>query len=67
MVQYEKYFLKEMSDEELEKVINDNPSWDLDMLHELCFRAGMIEEWRQAEDNFEAVAYEAAKRLGISI
>lgn len=57
-----------MTDEELETEINHLDSWDFQLLYDLCWRADMIEEFEAANGTeFEAVAYAAAKKIGIKI
>ena len=54
--------------EELAKVQREIGTWDADILEELCHRADMEEEWDNADgESFEAVAYAAAKKLGVEI
>lgn len=54
--------------EELAKAQRESGEWDANILEELCWRADMEEEWSNADgESFEAVAYEAAKRLGVKI
>ena len=53
---------------EIEKILNSQDTWDMDLLKELCSIAGLSEEWNKADgDNFESVAYRAAKILNIDI
>lgn len=59
--------LDELSLEELAAEIRSLPAWDADLLRELCWRAGMIEEWDAAEDDSESVAFAAAEKLGVEI
>lgn len=57
-----------IDDEELAKLILDTNEYDLDLLKELCKRADMLDEWEAADgETFEAVALEAAKKLGVEI
>ena len=60
-------WLCSLSDEELAKEIRELGEWDPDLLRDLCWRADIIEEWDEAEDDFEAVAYKAAEILGVEI
>lgn len=54
--------------EELAWDQKESGAWDADILEELCRRAGMQEEWDNADgESFEAVAYAAAKKLGVEI
>lgn len=58
----------EYTDKELEEKISSSDEWDMDLLKELCRRAGMEDEWDAADgDTFEEVALEAAGRLGVEI
>ena len=53
---------------EIEKILNSQDTWDMDLLEELCDMAGLSNEWKEAEgDNFENMAYKAAKILNIEI
>ena len=56
-----------LSDEELAKEIRKLGEWDPDLLRDLCWRAGIIEEWEEAGDDFEEVAFKAAEKLGVEI
>ena len=57
-----------MSDAELSQEIRSLGFWDTDLLRDLCWRAGLIDEWEEADgDNFEDVAYKAAEKLGVEI
>ena len=54
--------------EELAQIQREGGAWDADILEELCRRADMEEEWDNADgESFEAVAYAAAKKLGVEI
>ena len=54
--------------QELARAIKAADTWDLDQLEKLCELAGMAEEWKQADgEEFEAVAYKAAEKLGVEI
>ena len=64
---YDPAYICSLSDEELAKEIRDLNEWDPDLLRDLCWRADIIEEWDEAEDDFEAVAYKAAEILGVEI
>ena len=66
-VNYDPKWLCSLSDEELAKEIRELGEWDTDLLRDLCWRADIIEEWDEAEDDFEAVAYKAAEILGVEI
>ena len=48
--------------------LRESDTWDEDQLKKLCELAGMEEEWEQADgEEFEAVAYKAAEKLGVEI
>ena len=64
---YDPSYICSLSDEELAKEIRELGEWDTDLLRDLCWRAGIIEEWEEAEDNFEEVAFKAAEKLGVEI
>ena len=64
---YDPAYICSLSDEELAKEIRELGEWDPDLLRDLCWRADIIEEWDEAEDDFEAVAYKAAEILGVEI
>lgn len=54
--------------QELARAIKAADTWDLDQLEKLCELADMAEEWKQADgEEFEAVAYKAAEKLGVEI
>ena len=54
--------------EELAQAQRESGAWDADILEELCRRADMEEEWDNVDgESFEAVAYAAAKKLGVEI
>lgn len=53
---------------EIAAAIRTADTWDMDLLKELCGLAGMADEWEAAEgENFEAVAFAAAEKLGVEI
>lgn len=57
-----------MSNAELSTEIRRSDQWDPVLLEELCRRAGMESEWLAADGaEFESVAGEAARRLGVRI
>lgn len=64
---YDPEWLCSLSDEELAKEIRKLGEWDPDLLRDLCWRAGIIEEWEEAGDDFEEVAFKAAEKLGVEI
>ena len=60
--------LHSISTEELAQRINDSPEWNAQLLEELCDRAGIIDEWNDAEpEEAENVAYKAAEILNVEI
>jgi hypothetical protein len=58
-----------MSNEEVAREIRERKiGWDLDLMEELCARAGLRQEFRQADaETFEEVAYKAAEILNVEI
>lgn len=57
-----------MNNNELAEKIRNSGTWDYDLLAELCDRAGIFEEWENADgETFESVAYKAAEILGVNI
>lgn len=53
---------------EIARKLREMDTWDMELLRELCALAGMEREWEAADgETFEAVAYEAAKKLGVKI
>ena len=56
-----------LSDEELAEKIREATEWDIDLLRDLCWRAGIIEEWDESGDDYVEVAYKAAEILGVEI
>ena len=53
---------------EIERLLNSQDTWDLELLKELCELAGLEEEWQESDgDNFETAIYKAAEILGIDI
>ena len=64
---YDPAYICSLSDEELAKEIRKLNEWDPDLLRDLCWRAGIIEEWEEAGDDFEEVAFKAAEKLGVEI
>ena len=54
--------------QELAQEINSSDEWNIKALTELCHLAGMAVEWYEADgEQFEGVANEAARRLGVEI
>ena len=64
---YDPAYICGLSDEELAQEIREANEWEPDLLRDLCWRAGIIEEWEEAEDDFEEVAFKAAEKLGVEI
>ena len=64
---YDPAYICGMSDEELAQEIREATEWEFDFLRDLCWRANIIDEWDEAGDNFETVAYRAAEILGVEI
>lgn len=57
-----------MNNNELAEKIRNSETWNYDLLAELCDRAGIFEEWKNADgETFESVAYKAAEILGVNI
>lgn len=68
MVTMTKAEIYALETEELAKAQREIGAWDANILEELCWRADMEEEWNNADgESFEAVAYAAAKKLGVKI
>lgn len=64
---YDLCYLHSLTTEELVDMINDSPCWDDDLNRELCERAGIVNEWDDADEDAESVVYKAAKILGVCI
>ena len=64
---YDPAYICGLSEEELAEKIRESNEWDTDLLRDLCWRADIIEEWDEAGDDFETVAYKAAEILGVEI
>lgn len=64
---YDLSYLHSLTTEELADMINDSPSWDDDLNRELCERAGIVNEWDEADKDAESVVYKAAEILGVCI
>lgn len=59
---------RHMTAEELSETIRSSPEYDSDALAALCWMADMEEAWSEATgEDFEAVAMEAADKLGVEI
>lgn len=57
-----------MSNKELAEKIRNNDIWDPVLLEELCDRAGLADEYKQADsETFEQVVFRAAEILNIEI
>lgn len=56
-----------LSDEELAEEIRNSQEWDLDMIQNLIWRANLVDEWENADENYEEIAYKAAGVLGVEI
>lgn len=53
---------------EIAEELRQLPTWDYELLEELCSLADMSDEWKEADgDTFESVAYAAAEKLGVEI
>lgn len=59
--------LIKLSDEELAEEIRSLSSWDEDLLRELCFRGGTLDDFLLFEDPDCPPIYRAAERLGVYI
>lgn len=54
--------------EELVASFREKDVWSMADCEKLCWLAGMEDEWKRADgENFEAVLYKAANKLGIEI
>lgn len=54
--------------EEIAEKIRNSGEWIPEDCAELCKVAGMEKEWAEADgENFEAVLYKAAEKLGVEI
>lgn len=66
-----KYIFNELDDEAqavaIAGAIQADSDWDFDLLERLCKLADMEEEWKAAGDEFEAVVYKAADKLGVDL
>jgi len=57
-----------MNNNELAEKIRNSETWNYDLLAELCNRAGIFEEWKNADgETFEGIAYKATEILGVDI
>ncbi len=57
-----------MSTDELAKELRDSNEWDIELLRDLCYRAGILDEWEASDClTFESVALKAAEMLGVEI
>lgn len=67
-MQLEEIEIDDMTDAQLAEAIKCNDEWDFDTLSELCRRAGLESEWKEADgDSFESVVNRAAEILGVII
>ena len=64
---YNPVYICGLSDEELAEKIREATEWDIDLLRDLCWRAGLIEEWDESGDDYVEVAYKAAEILEVEI
>lgn len=54
--------------EELAVSFREKDVWNMAECEKLCWLAGMEDEWKRADgENFEAVLYKAANKLGVEI
>ena len=54
--------------EELATSFREKDVWNMAECEKLCWLAGMGKEWRRADgENFEAILYKAADKLGVDI
>lgn len=60
--------LADMTDEELATEISCSETWEPELIQELAWRADLIDEYEQSdEDDVEEIAEKAAEALGVSI
>ena len=64
---YSQSYLDDLSDEELAEEIRDLPEWDADLLRELCYRGGTLEEFIVSNYPECPAIYKAAEKLGVEI
>lgn len=64
---YSQSYLDDLSDEELAEEIRDLPEWDADLLRELCYRGGTLEEFIVSNYPDCPAIYKAAEKLGVEI
>ena len=65
---YDQLHLASLTDEELAEEIRSLNTWDGDLLYDLCWRAGLGDEYLDAgPEEFEEVAFKAADKLGLEI
>ena len=54
--------------EEIAKKIREMDTWDFNLLEDLCYLAGMIDEWNEADSEmFESVAIKAAEKFNVEL
>lgn len=67
-VHYDQTYLASLTDEELAEEIRSLNTWDGDLLYDLCWRAGLGDEYLDAgSEEFEEVVFKAADKLGLKI
>lgn len=67
-VHYDQAYLASLTDEELAEEIRSLNTWDGDLLYDLCWRAGLGDEYLDAgPEEFEEVAFKAADILRLEI
>lgn len=65
---YDQAYLASLTDEELAEEIRSLNTWDGDLLYDLCWRAGLGDEYLDAgPEGFEEVVFKAADKLGLAI
>lgn len=60
--------LGDITTEQLAERIRICDEWIPELVEELCYRANMLDEWREADpDDSEELIYTAAEKLGVEI
>lgn len=60
--------LGDITTEQLAERIRICDEWIPELVEELCYRADMLDEWREADpDDSEELIYAAAEKLGVEI
>lgn len=60
--------LGDITTEQLAERIRICDEWIPELVEELCYRADMLDEWREADpDDSEELIYSAAEKLGVEI